>query len=69
VKEMRAAGHTVLFITHNIHHVFQVSDRVIVMRHGEVVAERDAADTNLLEVEALIMGVDPSRLAEEAKVH
>jgi simple sugar transport system ATP-binding protein len=69
VKEMRAAGHTVLFITHNIHHVFQVSDRVIVMRHGEVVAERDAADTNLLEVEALIMGIDPSRLAEEAKVH
>lgn len=69
VKEMRAAGHTVLFITHNIHHVFQVSDRVVVMRRGEIVAKRDVADTTLLEVEALIMGVDPSTLADEMKVN
>lgn len=69
VKEMRDAGHTVLFITHNIHHVFQVADRVVVMRRGEIVAERAVADTSLLEVEALIMGVDVSTLVKEAKAH
>jgi simple sugar transport system ATP-binding protein len=69
VKEVREAGHSVLFITHNIHHVFQVADRIVVMRRGEVVAERSVAATNLLEVEALIMGVDVSTLAEQAKVH
>ncbi|PSJ62664.1 ATP-binding cassette domain-containing protein [Kumtagia ephedrae] len=69
VKEVRDARHTVLFITHNIHHVFQVADRIVVMRRGEIVAERAVADTNLLEVEALIMGVDVSTLAEQAKVH
>ncbi len=69
VKEMRAAGHTVLFITHNIHHVFQVADRIVVMRRGEVVAEQAVADTDLLSVEALIMGVDAATLAEQAKVH
>jgi len=67
VKEVRAAGHTVLFITHNIHHVFQVADRVIVMRRGEIVAERTVADIDLLTVESLIMGVDVTTLKKEAK--
>jgi simple sugar transport system ATP-binding protein len=69
VKEVRDAGHTVLFITHNIHHVFQVADRIIVMRRGEIVAERTLADTDLLTVESLIMGVDMSKLLKDAKVH
>jgi simple sugar transport system ATP-binding protein len=67
VKEVRDAGHTVLFITHNIHHVFKVADRILVMRRGEIVAERDVAGTDLLEVEALIMGVDVSTLVKEAR--
>jgi simple sugar transport system ATP-binding protein len=69
VKEVRAAGHTVLFITHNIHHVFEVADRIIVMRRGEIVAERTVADTDLLTVESLIMGVDRSALLKDVKVH
>jgi simple sugar transport system ATP-binding protein len=69
VKEVRDAGHTVLFITHNIHHVFQVADRIVVMRRGEIVAERAVEDTDLLTVESLIMGVDVSTLVKEAKAH
>ncbi len=69
VREMRDAGHTVLFITHNIHHVFEVADRIVIMRRGEVVAERTVADTDLLTVESLIMGVDVSTLAKDAKAH
>jgi len=69
VKEVRDAGHTVLFITHNIHHVFQVADRLVVMRRGEVVAERTVAETDLLTVESLIMGVDVSTLVKDAKAH
>jgi simple sugar transport system ATP-binding protein len=69
VKEVRDAGHTVLFITHNIHHVFQVADRIVVMRRGEIVAERAVEDTDLLTVESLIMGVDVSSLVKEAKAH
>jgi simple sugar transport system ATP-binding protein len=68
VKEVRDAGHTVLFITHNIHHVFQVADRIIVMRRGEIVAEQTVADTDLLNVESLIMGADVSKLLKDAKV-
>lgn len=58
VKEMKAAGHSILFITHNIHHVFQVADRAVIMRRGEVVADLPLAGSDVLSVEGLIMGVD-----------
>ncbi|MBZ9848372.1 ATP-binding cassette domain-containing protein [Mesorhizobium sp. CA14] len=66
VKEMRAAGHSVLLITHNIHHVFEVADRIIIMRRGEIVAEQTVADTDLLTVESLITGADLSALMKRA---
>lgn len=67
MQEMRDAGHAVLFITHNIHHVFQVADRILVMRHGEVIAELTVAETDLLRVESIITGADVSELLQEAK--
>jgi simple sugar transport system ATP-binding protein len=67
VREMRDAGHSVLFITHNIHHVFEVCDRIVVMRRGEIVAEKTVADTDLLTVEGIIMGVDMKALLKDAK--
>ncbi|TPO03725.1 ATP-binding cassette domain-containing protein [Mesorhizobium sp. B1-1-5] len=67
VTEMRAAGHSVLLITHNIHHVFEVADRIIVMRRGEIVAEQTVADTDLLTVESLITGADLSALMKRAQ--
>ncbi|MBM2709953.1 sugar ABC transporter ATP-binding protein [Mesorhizobium caraganae] len=66
VKEMREAGHSVLLITHNIHHVFEVADRIVVMRRGEIVAEQTVADTDLLTVESLITGADLSSLMKRA---
>ncbi|RRI07079.1 sugar ABC transporter ATP-binding protein [Mesorhizobium tamadayense] len=67
VKEMREAGHSVLLITHNIHHVFEVADRIVVMRRGEIVAEQTVADTDLLTVESLITGADMSALMKRAQ--
>jgi simple sugar transport system ATP-binding protein len=69
VKEVRDAGHAVLFITHNIHHVFQVADRIVVMRRGEVTAELVVAETDLLTVESAITGADISTLMREGKRH
>ena len=69
IKEVRDSGHSVLLITHNIHHVFQVADRIIVMRRGEVTAELVVADTDLLTVESAITGADIVTLAREGKGH
>ena len=39
VRNARDSGHSCIFIAHNIHHVFQVVDRIVVMRRGKVVAD------------------------------
>ena len=66
VKEVRDAGHSVLFITHNIHHVFRC-DRILVMRRGEVIAQLSVAGTDLLTVESIITGAAVSELLGDAR--
>src|SRR6476646_2103853 len=39
VRTARDSGHSCIFIAHNIHHVFQVVDRIVVMRRGRVAAD------------------------------
>jgi simple sugar transport system ATP-binding protein len=57
VREARDTGHSCIFIAHNIHHVFQVVDRIIVMRRGRVVADDiDPKNTSIAEVERVITG-------------
>ena len=55
IRYARNSGHSCIFIAHNIYHVFQVVDRIAVMRHGTVVAEDiDPKDTTVEQVERLI---------------
>jgi simple sugar transport system ATP-binding protein len=62
VRSARDSGHSCIFIAHNIHHVFQVVDRIVVMRRGRVVADDiDPKHTSIEHVEAVITG-----MAEEA---
>ena len=57
VRNARDSGHSCILIAHNIHHVFQVVDRIAVMRHGRIVADDiDPKQTTVDEVEAVITG-------------
>jgi simple sugar transport system ATP-binding protein len=57
VRNARDSGHSCIFIAHNIHHVFQVVDRIVVMRRGKIVADNiDPKRTTVAEVEAVITG-------------
>jgi simple sugar transport system ATP-binding protein len=57
VRNARDSGHSCIFIAHNIHHVFQVVDRIVVMRRGRIVADNiDPKRTTVAEVEAVITG-------------
>ena len=59
VRNARDSGHSCIFIAHNIHHVFQVVDRIVVLRHGRVVADNiDPKDTTVEAVEAVITGME-----------
>lgn len=50
VKGLKSQGLTGIFISHNMHHVFQSCDRVVAMARGEVVLEKPVAETSIDEV-------------------
>ena len=58
VRNARDSGHSCIFIAHNIHHVFQVVDRIVVMRRGRVVADDiDPKQSSIEAVEGVITGM------------
>ena len=59
VRGARDSGHSCIFIAHNIHHVFQVVDRIVVMQRGKVVVDDiDPRRTSIEQVEDVITGMD-----------
>lgn len=58
VRQLRTEGITVLVISHNLEHVFNIADRVIVLRSGEVAGIRETAQATKQEIVGLIMGVE-----------
>ena len=64
VRGARDSGHSCIFIAHNIHHVFQVVDRIVVLRGGKVVADDiDPKKSSIDEVELIITGMTDEELA------
>ncbi len=64
VRSARDRGHSCIFIAHNIHHVFQVVDRIVVLRRGTVVADDiDPKKTSIEDVELIITGMTDEELA------
>jgi simple sugar transport system ATP-binding protein len=58
VRNARDSGHSCIFIAHNIHHVFQVVDRIVVLRRGRVIADDiDPKRSSVEEVERVITGM------------
>ena len=58
VEQARAAGRSILFIGHNIHHVYDISDRFVVLDRGRVApqitkAELGSADALIKFMEEL----------------
>lgn len=49
-------GLGVVFITHNIHHVFEVADRITILHHGEKLADFNISAVTSTEVAQMIMG-------------
>jgi len=49
-KGLKAQGVTGIFISHNMHHVFQSCDRVVAMARGEIVYDRPVKDSSIDEV-------------------
>ena len=63
VRRVRDKGIGVVFISHSMPEVLDISDRVQVMRRGRVIADYKAAQTNIEE----LVGAMTGRLDEEGK--
>jgi simple sugar transport system ATP-binding protein len=57
VRNARDSGHSCVFIAHNIYHVFQVVDRIVILRRGRKVCDVDPKQTSIEEVEHVITGL------------
>ena len=56
VKTLRTANVSVILISHNVEHVFEVCDRIAVLRHGKPVASLETDKTTHEEVVKYITG-------------
>jgi simple sugar transport system ATP-binding protein len=61
IRRIRESGKSVVLISHNLPHVFQVADRIQVLRLGKRVATLRAADATMDQVVAAMTGADTER--------
>jgi ABC-type sugar transport system ATPase subunit len=58
IRTLSERGVAVLFVSHNMQHVLQVTDRIVVLRHGQKVGDVATKSTNAREIVTLITGSD-----------
>lgn len=61
VEELRGKGCAIIYISHRIPNVIQITDRIMVMKAGEVVGERLSNETDLEEVIGMMVGKKETR--------
>lgn len=54
VKQLRDQGKTCIFISHNLYHVHEVSDRVVAMARGRKVADVPRSEVDVIEMTRMI---------------
>jgi ABC-type sugar transport system ATPase subunit len=58
ILRLKAVGRGVVIISHNMHHVFSVADRIMVLRRGTLAGVRRKTETTEDEIVAMIVGSD-----------
>jgi ABC-type sugar transport system ATPase subunit len=59
IRRLADSGRAVILISHNMHDVFEVADRIVVFRRGRKIAERLRSETDPEEVVSFITGAHP----------
>lgn len=64
MRQLRTAGVGIIFITHFIEQVYEVCDRITVLRNGELVGEFEVANLPRLALVTKMMGKEIENLSE-----
>jgi ribose transport system ATP-binding protein len=62
LHRLRARGVAMIYVSHRLDEVFEIADRMTVLRDGRVAGERDVAKTTPDEAILLIVGREPSQV-------
>ncbi|MFN7734786.1 MAG: sugar ABC transporter ATP-binding protein [Pirellula sp.] len=58
IAKLRQQGTTILYISHKMDEVFNLSDRITVLRDGQFIGTRNTKETNAAEITKLMVGRD-----------
>src|SRR5579863_7601405 len=62
LRRLRARGVGIIYVSHRLDEVFEIADRMVVLRDGRVAGERRVAETTPDEAILLIVGREPSQV-------
>jgi ribose transport system ATP-binding protein len=62
LRRLRARGVAMIYVSHRLDEVFEIADRMVVLRDGRVAGERLVAQTTPDEAILLIVGREPSQV-------
>lgn len=58
IKHLQGQGTAILYVSHRMDEIFQISDRITVLRNGQVVSTKQTAQTTQPEIVSLMSGTD-----------
>ncbi|GGO26624.1 sugar ABC transporter ATP-binding protein [Deinococcus humi] len=67
IRQLKAQGVSVVFVSHRLDELYAVCDRVTIMRDGRTVAEQPMAEVSKLQLVARMLGKDTSELRQEGE--
>jgi simple sugar transport system ATP-binding protein len=56
ITRLRSEGLSVVIVTHNLYHAYQVADRFVILSHGEKIEDTLRADTTAEDLTRVIVG-------------
>jgi ribose transport system ATP-binding protein len=67
LRQLRADGVGMVYVSHRLDEVFAIADRMVVLRDGRIVGERSVAETSPEETIRQIVGREPTELFRRPK--
>ena len=58
IKGLSENGYSIIIVSHNLYHVFQIAHKICIMRHGQVVQTSSTRELDVEKVRSLITGVN-----------
>ena len=64
MRRLKKEGHSIIFVTHFLDQVFEITDKITVLRNGEYVGEYNTSDLTKLDLISKLMGKALDELKE-----